>query len=201
MACSRAVFLTASSMSTIDNRGEPGDHVRRMASWLHLPQWYALLLIPSAVVYCIAMVAETNRAPFDLVECEQSWSPASSPTTRASATRSTPRRVHQHGDGLRGPTDAVLGGYRAPWPIRGSSPSTRRPVVARLRWMGLFWFTFKLLIFIGLFVWLRGTLPRFRYDQFMDLGWKVLIPISIAWIVLVSFVRIAQSQNWLSQSS
>jgi NADH-quinone oxidoreductase subunit H len=61
--------------------------------------------------------------------------------------------------------------------------------------MGLFWFTAKLLIFVGLFVWLRGTLPRFRYDQFMDLGWKVLIPISIAWIVLVSGVRVLQEYN------
>jgi NADH-quinone oxidoreductase subunit H len=67
-------------------------------------------------------------------------------------------------------------------------------------WMGLFWFTAKLLIFIGLFVWLRGTLPRFRYDQFMDLGWKVLIPVSIAWIVLVSGVRVLQNQNILNSN-
>jgi NADH-quinone oxidoreductase subunit H len=98
-------------------------------------------------------------------------------------------------------TTLFFGGYRAPWPIPWIiqiNPSALSWLDSG--WMGLFWFTAKLLIFIGMFVWLRGTLPRFRYDQFMDLGWKVLIPVSIAWIVLVSGVRVLQTHNFLNSN-
>ena len=52
--------------------------------------------------------------------------------------------------------------------------------------MAVLWFFGKLLVFIFVFIWLRGTLPRLRYDQFMRLGWKVLIPVALVWIVLVA---------------
>ena len=52
-------------------------------------------------------------------------------------------------------------------------------------WWGLFWFFVKMLMLMFVFIWLRGTLPRLRYDQFMRLGWKVLVPVSLVWIVLV----------------
>jgi NADH-quinone oxidoreductase subunit H len=198
-----AVFLTASSMSTTDIVESQATAFGGPVSFLHIPQWYALLLIPSAIVYCIAMVAETNRAPFDLVECEQEL--VSGFLTDYSGFRYAVYFLAEYinmATVSAVATTLFFGGYRAPWPI---------PWIVSLNpaalswldsgWMGLFWFTMKLLIFIGVFVWLRGTLPRFRYDQFMDLGWKVLIPVSIAWIVLVSFVRVAQSQNWLNQTA
>jgi NADH-quinone oxidoreductase subunit H len=198
-----AVFLTSSSMSTTDIVESQATTFGGWVAPLHIPQWYALLLIPSAVVYCIAMVAETNRAPFDLVECEQEL--VSGFLTDYSGFRYAVYFLAEYinmATVSAVATTLFFGGYRAPWPIPwivSLNPSALSWLDSG--WMGLFWFTVKVLIFVGGFVWLRGTLPRFRYDQFMDLGWKVLIPISIAWIVLVSFVRVAQSQNWFSQSA
>ena len=192
-----AVFLTASSMSTTAIVESQATTFGGWASFLHIPEWYALLLIPSAVVYCIAMVAETNRAPFDLVECEQEL--VSGFLTDYSGFRYAIYFLAEYinmATVSAVATTLFFGGYRAPWPVPWIiqiNPSALSWLDSG--WMGLFWFTVKLLIFVGVFVWLRGTLPRFRYDQFMDLGWKVLIPISIAWIVLVSGVRVMQEYN------
>ena len=57
----------------------------------------------------------------------------------------------------------------------------------------MLWFFIKVLLFMFVFVWLRGTLPRIRYDQFMSIGWKVLIPVSLVWIVLVGAVRVLRN--------
>lgn len=197
-----AVFLTAGSMSTIDIVESQATQFGGPLTWLHIPQWYALLLIPSCIVYLIAMVAETNRAPFDLVECEQEL--VSGFLTDYSGFRYAIYFLAEYinmATVSAVATTLFFGGYRAPWPVPlliSANPAALSWLDSG--WMGLFWFTFKVLIFIGGFVWLRGTLPRFRYDQFMDLGWKILIPISIAWIVLVSFVRVALAQKWLTQN-
>jgi NADH-quinone oxidoreductase subunit H len=75
-----------------------------------------------------------------------------------------------------------LGGWQAPFPF------------SRVDWMStgwfpMVWFVLKVVGFIFFFIWLRGTLPRMRYDQFMKLGWKVLIPVSLVWILLVAAIR------------
>ena len=85
-------------------------------------------------------------------------------------------------------TTLFLGGWRAPWPI-SLWPG------ANEGWLPLLWFFGKVLVFIFVFVWLRGTLPRLRYDQFMKLGWKVLIPVSLVWIVAVAAVRVVRTQG------
>jgi len=169
-----AVFLTAGSMSTSDIVESQATQFGGPVSFLHIPQWYALLLIPSCAVFCIAMVAETNRAPFDLVECEQEL--VSGFLSDYSGFRYAVYFLAEYinmATVSAVATTLFFGGYRAPWPI----PWIIQISPSALSWldsgyMGLFWFTFKLLLFIGVFVWLRGTLPRFRYDQFMDLGWK-----------------------------
>jgi NADH-quinone oxidoreductase subunit H len=64
----------------------------------------------------------------------------------------------------------------------------------------LLWFFSKIFIFIFLFVWLRGSLPRMRYDQFMALGWKVLIPVSLAWIVAVATIRVISLEGNINRT-
>jgi NADH-quinone oxidoreductase subunit H len=93
-------------------------------------------------------------------------------------------------------TTLFLGGWRAPWPISEWDGANRG-------WLPMVWFVLKVLGFLFLFIWLRGTLPRFRYDQFMNLGWKVLIPGSLVWILMVATVRTLQDnvsnrQPWLA---
>ncbi|HUR74390.1 MAG TPA: NADH-quinone oxidoreductase subunit H, partial [Sporichthya sp.] len=83
-----------------------------------------------------------------------------------------------------------LGGWMAPWPLGG-------PIWpgANENWWPVLWFLGKLLMLIFVFIWLRGTLPRMRYDQFMALGWKVLIPTSIAWILLVATIQALRNEG------
>jgi NADH-quinone oxidoreductase subunit H len=80
-------------------------------------------------------------------------------------------------------TTLFLGGWRAPWPITLWSG-------ANSGWWPLLWFLAKLAAFIFFFIWLRGSLPRIRYDQLMALGWKVLIPVSLAWTLIIATIRV-----------
>jgi NADH-quinone oxidoreductase subunit H len=84
-----------------------------------------------------------------------------------------------------------LGGWMAPWPLGG-------PIWpgANENWWPVLWFLGKLLAFVFFFIWLRGTLPRLRYDQFMQFGWKVLIPASVAWILLVATIQGVRNQGY-----
>jgi NADH-quinone oxidoreductase subunit H len=80
-------------------------------------------------------------------------------------------------------TTLFLGGWRAPWPI-SLWPG------ANTGWVPLLWFLAKVGILLFCFIWLRGTLPRIRYDQLMAFGWKVLIPVSLAWILMIATIRV-----------
>ena len=87
-------------------------------------------------------------------------------------------------------TTLFLGGWRAPWPISLWAGANEG-------WWPVLWFLGKIMAFIFVFIWLRGTLPRLRYDQFMKFGWKVLIPVSLLWIVVVGFARAMRNEyNW-----
>ena len=91
-------------------------------------------------------------------------------------------------------TTLFLGGYHAPWPL------SMIPGIDSGYW-GVIWFVVKVQLLISVFVWLRGTLPRFRYDQFMALGWKWMIPASLGWVMLISLFRGMQNHGLLQPAT
>lgn len=179
-----AVFLYAGSMSTsaiVEAQGRP---LPVFGFDVGLTQWYWLLLIPSFAIYVISMVGETNRAPFDLPECESEL--VSGHLTEYTGFRYAIYFLAEYinmATVSAVATTLFLGGYHAPWPINWLVPFLDQG------WFGLLWFMIKVQLFISFFVWLRGTLPRFRYDQFMNLGWKWMIPISLLWLMGVATVQ------------
>jgi NADH-quinone oxidoreductase subunit H len=172
-----AVFIYAGSMST-------SDIVAAQSSW-----WYAVVLFPSFAIYAISMVGETNRAPFDLAEAEGEL--VGGFHTEYSSLKFALFFLAEYVNIIAVSalaTTLFLGGYKAP-PGLGFTESWLGG------WFTAFWFFSKVLAFFFVFVWLRGTLPRLRYDQFMQFGWKVLIPVSILWILVVATLRLLSLQN------
>ena len=136
------------------------------------------------------MVGETNRAPFDLPEAEGEL--VGGFHTEYSSIKFAMFMLAEYVNMMTVSalaTTLFLGGWHAPWPINMWDG-------ANTGWWPLLWFTMKLWGFLFMFFWLRGTLPRMRYDQFMALGWKVLIPVSLAWIMIVSSTRTLQNQGY-----
>jgi NADH-quinone oxidoreductase subunit H len=181
-----AVFLYAGSMSTSEVVAAQAEAnpVNIFGVEVPLPGWFAFMLVPSFVIYVISMVGETNRAPFDLPEAEGEL--VGGFHTEYSSLKFALFFLAEYinmATVAALATTLFLGGWHAPWPIT-------------VFWEGadsgywpLLWFFGKVMFFIFIFIWLRGTLPRLRYDQFMHFGWKRLIPIALAWIVAVATVR------------
>lgn len=178
-----AVFLYSGTMSTSEIVEAQAAPLSVFGVEVGLQSWYWLLLAPSFIIYFISMVGETNRAPFDLPECESEL--VSGHLTEYSGFRYAIFFLAEYinmATVSAVATTLFLGGYHAPWPF------ALIPGIDSGYW-GLLWFLIKVQLLISVFVWLRGTLPRFRYDQFMDLGWKWMIPISIVWVVFVATVQ------------
>jgi NADH-quinone oxidoreductase subunit H len=159
--------------------------------------WFGLILLPSFLIYLTSMVGETNRAPFDLPEAEGEL--VGGFHTEYSSLKFALFFLAEYVNmwtvaALA--TTLFLGGWQAPWPIGGPIWSG-----ANEGWWPVLWFVGKLWVFMFIFIWLRGTLPRMRYDQFMKLGWKVLIPVSLVWIVLVAGVRAVANQESFDRAS
>ena len=173
-----AVFIYSGSMSTSSIVQAQQD------TW-----WYGLVLFPSFVIYAISMVGETNRAPFDLAEAEGEL--VGGFHTEYSSLKFALFFLAEYVNIIAVSalaTTLFLGGYHA---IPGLGFTEQ--------WLGgwftLIWFFVKVLFFFFIFVWLRGTLPRLRYDQFMQFGWKVLIPVSLLWILVVATLRVISTSS------
>jgi len=169
--CFAAVFIYSGTMST-------SGIVDRQTN-----TWYVFLLLPSFAVYVTSMVGETNRAPFDLPEAEGEL--VGGFHTEYSSLKFAMFMLAEYVNMTTVSALAstlFLGGWRAPWPISLIDG-------ANTGWWPLLWFIAKVWAFLFVFMWLRATLPRLRYDQFMALGWKLLIPISLVWILVVAVMR------------
>lgn len=176
-----AVFLYAGTMST---SGIVAAQDRT---------WYVFLLLPSFVVYVTSMVGETNRAPFDLPEAEGEL--VGGFHTEYSSLKFAMFMLAEYVNMTTVSALAstmFLGGWHAPFPFNMIDG-------ANSGWWPLLWFTAKVWTFMFLYFWLRATLPRLRYDQFMALGWKVLIPVSLVWIMVVAVTHSLREHgyhNW-----
>ena len=172
-----AVFLDAGSLSTtaIVNAQEH--------------YWYGWVLAPSFLIYIVTMVGETNRIPFDLPEGEGEI--VAGHMTEYSSMKFAMFFLAEYINMTTVSALAAtlfLGGWRAPWPLSLWAG-------ANSGWWPVLWFLTKVFLLLFGYVWLRGTLPRTRYDQLMALGWKILIPFSIIWLLLVATVRALRADN------
>jgi NADH-quinone oxidoreductase subunit H len=99
-------------------------------------------------------------------------------------------------------TTLFLGGWRAPWPLSLIGADAAHPLgLLNTGWWPILWFVIKLNLVVFVFIWIRATLPRLRYDQFMALCWKVLIPVSLVWTLAVAAIRVVTTQEALERST
>jgi NADH-quinone oxidoreductase subunit H len=170
-----AVFLYTGTLSTAEIVGNQKG------------LWYCLTLFPSFVIYCVSAVGETNRAPFDLPEAESEL--VAGFHTEYSSVKFALFFLSEYINMVTVSalaTTLFLGGWK-PWPI---PPLTHFTTGA---WP-LLWFFSKVMLFLFAFIWLRGTLPRLRYDQFMRLGWRWLVPFALGWLMVVATARTAVNE-------
>jgi len=177
-----AVVLMAGSLSTHDIvMGQAADGFGGI-----IPRWNVVVTgVVPFVIFVIAGTAELNRPPFDLVEAEQEL--VGGFHTEYSSIRFALFFLAEFMNTVTMSAIIVtlfLGGP--------AGPTFFGP-----DWIwGPLWFLAKLLVFLFMFVWLRATLPRFRYDQLMDLGWKVLIPLALAWLLLLAALNVGRDEGW-----
>ncbi len=136
-------------------------------------------------MYLVSMVGETNRAPFDLPEAESEL--VAGFHTEYASLKFALFFLAEYVNVTTVcalATTLFLGGWRAPWPLSLVGNDTLNH-----GWWPVLWFLGKVFVLLFGFIWLRGTLPRLRYDQFMRLGWKVLIPFSLVWLLVVASFR------------
>jgi NADH-quinone oxidoreductase subunit H len=175
-----AVFLYAGTMSTSGIIAAQ-DRV-----------WYVFVLLPSFLIYVTSMVGETNRAPFDLPEAEGEL--VGGFHTEYSSLKFAMFMLAEYVNMTTVSalaTTMFLGGWRAPWPFNMIDG-------ANSGWWPLIWFVAKVWGFLFLYFWIRASLPRLRYDQFMALGWKLLIPTSLVWVMIVATVRTLRAEGYHS---
>ena len=179
-----AVFLYAGSMSTSEIVEAQGN------------LWFGLILAPSFVIYTIAMVGETNRAPFDLPEAEGEL--VGGFHTEYSSLKFALFFLAEYINMATVSalaTTLFLGGWHAPFWIDHVWAGANQD------YWPVLWFFGKVFFFIFIFIWLRGSLPRLRYDQFMAFGWKRLIPVALAWIVAVATIRAISLNGGVDRSA
>jgi len=164
------VIVTVLLVTGSLNLSEIVEHQRDMPFWIHL------LLAPMAVVFFISVLAETNRLPFDLPEAESEL--VAGYNVEYSSMSFALFFLGEYANMILVSAMTVMffmGGYLPPF---GISFLYLIP--------GFIWFVLKICFLLFVFLWIRATLPRYRYDQLMHLGWKVFLPLTLFWVVLVA---------------
>ncbi|MBU9564041.1 NADH-quinone oxidoreductase subunit NuoH [Burkholderia multivorans] len=178
------VLMTAGSLnlSEIVNSQQHGffaGHGVNFLSWNWLP------LLPAFVVYFISGIAETNRHPFDVVEGESEIVAGHmiDYSGMAFALFFLAEYINMIVISALAAT-LFLGGWDAPFEFLSFIP-------------GIFWLVLKVFALLSVFIWVRATFPRFRYDQIMRLGWKVFLPVTVIWVVVVGFWMMSPLNIWV----
>ncbi|MGD8999196.1 MAG: NADH-quinone oxidoreductase subunit NuoH [Granulosicoccaceae bacterium] len=161
--------------------------------------WYWLPLLPLFVVYFISGVAETNRAPFDVAEGESEI--VAGFHVEYSGMAFAVFFLAEYANMIliaALATVMFLGGWLTP--LQGIVPDSTYnvPLIGALLGSGLHWFIIKMSFFLLLYLWFRATFPRYRYDQIMRLGWKVFIPITIVWLLVLGVAILCKVGPWFS---
>ena len=169
------VFMTAGTLSAAGIvAAQQGDPLLGF-----IPRWYVIFQFPLFLVFLLAGIAETNRAPFDLPEAESEL--VGGYHTEYSGVKFALFFLAEYLNIITVSavaTTAFLGGPDGPAPDF-------------LPWLWpILWFVAKVFFFIFIFIWLRATLPRLRFDRLMDFGWKVLIPVALAWVAVTAVVLV-----------
>ena len=151
--------------------------------------WFAIPMLPMFIIFFISILAETNRTPFDLPEAEAELVAGYHVEYSSLAFALFFLGEYANMILLSAMTTILFfGGWLPPFDI---APFTWIP--------GMAWFLLKICFFLFVFLWVRATLPRYRYDQLMRLGWKVFLPFSLAWVVLTAGVLIFM--GWIPNGS
>ena len=179
-----AVLLAAGTLSTSGIVAGQGS----LSDW----NLVATGLVPFAV-FMIAATAELNRPPFDLVEAEQEL--VGGFNTEYSAFGFALFFLAEFMNSITMSGIIVTLFLGGPQPIAIGDWTADIPLIPN-GLEGTLWFVLKIFIFLYAYVWLRATLPRLRYDQLMDLGWKALIPISLGWFLLLAAIRVGNDNDW-----
>jgi NADH-quinone oxidoreductase subunit H len=179
-----AVLLSAGTLSTAGIV----DIQDSLADW-HI---VATGVVPF-VIFLLASTAELNRPPFDLVEAEQEL--VAGFNTEYSAFGFALFFLAEYMNLITMSGVIVTLFLGGPQPIAIGDTVLDIPLIPN-GVEGTIWFVLKVFLFLYFFVWLRATLPRLRYDQLMDLGWKVMIPVALGWFLLLAAIQVARDQDW-----
>lgn len=188
------VLIAAGSLNLGDiieaQRGGPG-------TWFDFFHWFWIPLFPLFIIYFVSGLAETNRAPFDVSEGESEIVAGFHVEYAGMAFALFFLAEYANMIMISALTAVMfLGGWLTPFPMLADVP-----VIGLFFADGIHWFVFKTAIFLFLFLWFRATFPRFRYDQIMRLGWKVFLPITIVWLVVVAALVVFEVPPWFSAAS
>lgn len=145
------------------------------------------------VIFLMAATAELNRPPFDLVEAEQEL--VGGFNTEYSSIRFALFFLAEFMNTITMSAMIVTLFFGGPQPVRVGDTALDIPLIPN-DLEGTVWLLLKVLVFLYIYVWIRGTLPRLRYDQLMNLGWKLLIPTSLGWFMLLAAQNVGQDRNW-----